>query len=178
MGVGIAILVLAALGIGFATGLTVAKSSPSTTTSTTTGASTTTVHGSTTTSSHTTSTLAPLVAVLSCGPGSTAHVRPTRLIVGCASGKTTVTNINWKSWDAATGGQGTGTLNVDSASAPAIVVVFHDVAGIFQDVSITPSQSVSTTSTTAVATGPTTTPTTGGISPVAATEPGSGWGGD
>jgi hypothetical protein len=37
---------------------------------------------------------------------------------------------------------------------------------------------VSTTSTTAVATGPTTTPTTGGISPVAATEPGSGWGGD
>ena len=122
--------------------------------------------------------LAALVAVLSCGPGSTPHVRPTRLVVGCANGKTTVTDIVWNSWDSATGGQGTGTLHVGSASAPAIVVVFRDVAGIFQDVSITPSQDVSATSTTSVATGPTTTPTTGGISPVAATQPGSGWGGD
>jgi hypothetical protein len=116
--------------------------------------------------------------VLSCGPGSTRHVRPTRITVGCANGMTTVTGISWDSWDSATGGQGRGTLHVGSASAPAIVVVFRDDAGIFQDVSVTPSQSVSTTSTTSVAGGSTTTPTTGGISPVAATQPGSGWGGD
>ena len=177
--VGIAVLVLAALGLAFVAGLSVASnSSTPTTTSTTRGSSTTAASVSTTTSPRTTSTLSPLVAVLSCGPGSTRHVRPTRLVVGCSNGMTTVTDIVWDSWDSATGGQGRGTLHVGSASAQAIVVVFRDVAGIFQDVSVTPSQSVSTTSTSSVPAGPTTTPTTGGISPVAATQPGTGWGGD
>ena len=71
-----------------------------------------------------------------------------------------------------------------SAGTPAIVVVFRDVAGIFQDVSITPSNNESTTSTT-VRNGPTLSDdysddhsNAGGISPVAATQPGTGWGGD
>jgi hypothetical protein len=86
-----------------------------------------------------------------------------------------------------------GTLNVYLISVPAVVVVFDDVNGVFQDVSITPSQGSSTTSTTST-TGPpttskagpptsptsglTTTPTTGGLSPIAASQPGSGWGGN
>lgn len=177
--VGLAVLVLAALGAAFAAGLSLAsKSSPPTTPSKAAGGSTTTARASTTTSPRTTTTLAAPVAVLSCGPRSTPTVRPTRLTIGCTNGQTTVTDIVWNSWDAATGGQGTGTLTVGSASVPAIVVVFRDVAGVFQDVSITPTQDVSATSTTAGATAPTTTPTTGGISPVAATQPGSGWGGD
>jgi hypothetical protein len=180
--VGIAVLALAALGLAFAVGLTVASTSSPSTTSTTSstakGATTTTGGVSTTTSAGTTSTLAALVAVLPCGPGSTPHVRPTRLVVGCADQKATVTDIVWNSWDPATGGQGTGTLHEGLASAPAIVVVFRDVAGIFQDVSITPSQNLSATTTTAVGTRPRTTSTSGGVPPVAATQPGSGWGGD
>jgi hypothetical protein len=104
-----------------------------------------------------------------------------------------VTNINWKGWGADAGGQGTGTLNVNncqpncaggtSRSTDAIVIVFHPVSGIFQDVSITPTQgippnakppSASTSSTTI----PLTTTTSNGFSPVAASQPGSGWGGN
>ena len=100
--------------------------------------------------------------VLSCGPGSTTSVRPTKLTVGCATGAITVTDITWSAWGAATGGQGTGTLNANLLSAPAIVVVFHVVKGVFQDVSITPSADVSTnpTAPTTPTTGPTATPTT------------------
>ena len=84
------------------------------------------------------------------------------------------------------GGQGTGTLNVGMMNVPAIVVVFNDVNGVFQDVSITPSKDVSTTPTvpkkktsrTAPTTGLATTTTTGGPSPVVATKPGSDWGAD
>jgi hypothetical protein len=103
-----------------------------------------------------------------------------------------VTAISWTLWGAATGGQGRGTLNVNncqpdcatgtSRSAPAIVVVFNAVNGVFQDVSITPSQDVlnpsRTTSTTGRPTVPTTTSTTTGPAPVAASQPGSGWGAD
>ena len=68
-------------------------------------------HVSTTTSSITTSTtVASVPAVLSCGPGPTPHVRPTTLTVGCATKVTTVTGITWSAWDASAGGQGTGTV--------------------------------------------------------------------
>jgi hypothetical protein len=180
--VGIAALVLVAVGLGIAIGLTLGSESSPSTTKSTIGTSTSTAQVSTTSSPQTTPTLASLPAVLSCGPGSTTHVRPTRLIVGCANENVMVTDITWSSWGAATGGQGTGALKVGSAVVRAIVVVFHDVNGVFQDVSVTPSKDVSTTSTTALTTGPTrtstTTRTTGGISPVVASQPGSGWGGD
>ena len=94
-----------------------------------------------------------------------------------------MTGITWKRWGKTTGGQGTGTLNVDLLSTPAIVVVFNDVNGVFQDVSVSPTQSVTTTTTagpnaTPPATGPTTTPTTGALGPLAASQPGTGWGGN
>jgi hypothetical protein len=170
--VGIVVIVIAALGLGIAIGVAVGSKSPSTAKSIPVVASTTIAHSSTTTSPQTTMTLVPSPAVLSCGPGSTPLVRPKRLIVGCATRNALVTDITWSSWRAATGGQGTGTLIVGFARSPAIVVVFNDVNGIFQDVSITPSKSVSTTSTTTLAT----TPTTGVPSPIAASQPGSAWG--
>ena len=190
--VGIVTLILLALGVGITIWSTVgSKSPPSTTNSTASGTSTPTAHVSTTTSPPTTTTTGATVpAVLSCGPGSTPHVHPTELTVGCARGNITVTDITWNEWGAGGGGQGMGTLNVDLSSAPAIVVVFNDVDGIFQDVSITPSKDVSTTPISRPTTGPTTgrttttttalttTPTTGGLSPVVASQPGSGWGGD
>lgn len=177
---GIVALIALAFGVGIVVELTIGStSSPPTTKSIAIGASTTTEHVSTTTS---TTDVAPQPAVLSCGPGSALHVRPTSLTVGCSTGDVTVTSITWDEWGAATGGQGTGILDVDSINAPAIVVVFHDVNGVFQDVSITPTKEVSTTATTAPrtrrTTAPTTTTTTGGLSPIAATQPGSGWGGD
>jgi hypothetical protein len=180
--VGIVALVLAALGVGTAIGVAVgSKSSPPTNKSTANG----TAHLSTSTSVPTTTTTTPLPAVLSCGPGSTPHVRPSKLIVGCAQGTVTVTGITWKEWAAVGGGQGTGTLNADMASVPAIVVVFDEVGGIFQDVSIIPSKDLPTTPNvpatgqqTTSTTAPATTPTTGGPSPVVASQPGSGWGGD
>ena len=103
-----------------------------------------------------------------------------------------MTAINWTLWGAATGGQGKGTLNVNncqpncatgtSRSAPAIVVVFNALNGIFQDVSITPSQNLlnptKNTSTTGLANVPTTTSTTGGLASIASSQPGSGWGGE
>jgi len=174
---GIIVAVLAALGVGLVIGLHLgSKSSPATTKSIAAGASTTTSRGSTTTT-----TTTPLPAVLSCGPGSTPHLLPTQLKVGCATGTVTVTAITWKTWEAATGGQGTCTLNVQSAngtfsSTPAIVVVFGDVNGVFQDVSIIPTITLTTTTTTTI--NPTTAPTTGGPSPVIATQPGVGWGSD
>jgi hypothetical protein len=166
--VGVMVAVLAAIGVGLAIALhRDSKSSPATTKSTVAGPSTTTSGGSTTTT-----TTTPLPAVLSCGPGSTPHLFPTQLKVGCATGSVTVTTITWKTWEAATGGQGTGTLNVLSAngtfsSTPAIVVVFGVVNGVFQDVSIVPTITLTTT---------TTTHTTGAPSPVIATQPGVGWG--
>jgi hypothetical protein len=185
---GVVALVLAALGVGTAIGLSVGSRTSPPNNSSANGASTTTPHVSTTTSSVATSTtVASLPAVLSCGPGPTPHVRPTTLTVGCATKVTTVTGITWSAWEAASGGQGTGTVTVGTQSAPAIVVVFHDVAGIFQDVSVTPSKDASstppTTTSTTRGTTPsitfptTTTTTTGGIAPVAASQPGSGWGG-
>ena len=194
--VGIAALVVLALGAGIAVGLTVgSKSSPPATKSTEGSVSTTrgpTSKSTTSTSASTATTVAPLPAVLSCGPGSTPHVRPAKLTIGCAFGLVTVTAISWTLWAAATGGQGTGTLNVNncqpdcatgkSRSTPAIVVVFGAENGIFQDVSITPTRGVSTPSTTSSTAGtaplPTTTTTTGGPAPVAASQPGSGWGGE
>ena len=176
--VGIVVAVLAALGVGLAIELHLgSKFSPATTRSIAARASTTTSHGPTTTT-----TTTPLPAVLSCGPGSTPHFLPTQLKVGCATGSVTVTSITWKTWDAATGGQGTGTLNVLSAngtisSTPATVVVFGVVNGVFQDVSIVATNTLTTTTTTATII-PTTTPTTGGPSPVFATQPGVGWGSD
>jgi hypothetical protein len=124
-----------------------------------------------------------VVLVLAARGGGTVIGRPATITVGCASGGVTVTDITWSDWAAAAGGQGRGTVNVGLQSAPAIVVVFHDVDGIFQDVSITPSKDVSsTTASTARTTVPTILPTTtttaGGISPVAASQPGSGWGGE
>ena len=138
---GVVVLVLAALGVGTAIGLSVGSKTSPPNNSAATDASTTTPRASTTTSSVATSTTAaPVPAVLSCGPGPTPHVRPATITVGCATKGTTVTDITWSVWDAATGGQGTGTLAVGFQSAPAIVVVFHDVAGIFQDVTVTPSK--------------------------------------
>ena len=42
-------------------------------------------------------------------------------------------------------GQGTGTVNQGFESAPAIVVVFHVVNGIFQDITVTPTKDASST---------------------------------
>ena len=187
---GVAALVVAALGIGTAIGLAVGSRSTPTSKSTATGTSTTSAPvSSTNPSSQTSTTSVPSEpAVLSCGPGSTPHVRPTVLTVGCATRTVTVTGITWNAWGADTGGQGTGTVNQGFQSAPAIVVVFHAVDGIFQDISVTPSKDASSTlPTTASPTGgtttstilpTTTTTTTGGIAPVAASQPGSGWGGN
>ena len=185
--VGIVALVLAALGVGTAIGLSIgSKSSPQSNKSAAIGGSTSTANVSTTTAPLTTTSVTSLPVVLSCGPGSTPRTRPTKITVGCATGAITVTGITWSAWGAPAGGQGTGTLNVDMMSVPAIVVVFHAVNGVFQDVSITPSKAVPTTPTipttraskTAPTTGLATTTTTGGPSPVAATQPGSGWGAD
>jgi hypothetical protein len=190
--VGIAALVLLALGIGIAVGFVVGSNSSPTTKSTDGGTSTTTAHGGTSSTppsaTTTTTTVAPVPAVLSCGPASTPHVRPAKLTVGCATGAVTVTAINWTLWRAATGGQGKGTLNVNncqpncatgtSTSTPAIVVVFNVVNGVFQDVSITPSKDVPKTPETTSTTIATSTSTTSGPAPVAASQPGSGWGGE
>jgi hypothetical protein len=180
--VGVVVLVLVALGAGTAIGLIVGSKSSPPAKLIAIGTSTTTEHVSTTTSPLTGTTTTSVPAVLSCGPGSTPHVRPTTLTVGCPAGAVKVTGINWNAWEAATGGQGTGTVNVGLQSAPAVVVVFHEVNGIFQDVSVTPSNDASSTPPTTGGTItstilPTTTTTTGGIAPVAASQPGSGWGG-
>lgn len=187
---GVVLLVLAALGVGTVIGLSVGSSTPSPHNSSSTSGSSTTLPVSTTTSSGTSSTsVASVPAVLSCGPGSTPHVRPTTLTVGCGTKDTTVTGITWNVWEATAGGQGTGTLKVGFQSASAIVVVFHEVAGIFQDVTVTPlSDATSTPLTTTSTTGgttpssvlptTTTTTTTRGIAPVAASQPGTGWGGN
>lgn len=198
--VGVAALVLVATGVGVAIGFAIgSKSSPPRAASTTSTRGTTgAAHGSDTTPKLpvTSTTIAAVQpAVLSCGPGSTPTVRPTTITVGCATGSVTVTSISWTAWSAATGGQATGTLNVNncqpncasgtSRSTAAIVVVFHAVNGIFQDVSITPSQNLpaspKTTSTAPLRTASTipltTTSTSSGFSPVAASQPGSGWGG-
>ncbi len=184
--VAIVAAVLAALAVGVAVGITLGrKSSPSATKSIDVRSSTTTSYGSTTDTTVAPTTTTTLPVVLSCGPGSTPHRYPTRLTVGCATGRITVTGVTWHLWDAATGGQGTGTLNVMNAdgtvgSAQAIVVVFGAKSGIFQNVSIVPMTSLTTTTTTTpTATptaSPTTTPTTGGPSPVLASQPGTGWG--
>ena len=111
--VGIVIVVLAALGAGIAIGLVVGSKSSVPTTKSTVGTSTTTTHHvSTTTTSPptTTTTVAPVPTVLSCGPGSTPHVRPTALKVGCVTGYTTVTAITWKVWGAAHRWAGYGHL--------------------------------------------------------------------
>ena len=179
--VAIAVAVLAVLGIGLAVGVSVGSSSSPPAKSA--GATSTTSQGSaTTTTVVSTTTTVPLPAVLSCGPKSTPHLLPTRLKVGCATGNVTVTAIVWKSWEADTGGQGTGTLNMQSGtsliSVPAVVVVFGVVNGVFQDVSIVPTSTLTTTTTTTTITATPTTPTPGGPSPVIASQPGSGWGSD
>jgi hypothetical protein len=186
---GVVLLVLAALGIGTAIGLSVGSGSPPPHNSSSTGTSSTTAHTSTTTSVTHSTTVDSIPSVLSCGPKSTPHVRPTTLTVGCTTKLTTVTGITWNVWEASAGGQGTGTVKMGFLSAPAIVVVFHEVAGIFQDVTVTPlsdatSTPLPTTTTTQLTTPsiilPTTTTTTttiGGIAPVAASQPGTGWGG-
>ena len=187
--VGVVVLVLAALGVGTAIGLTVGSKSSPPTKSTAEGASTSSVPASTTTSLPTsTTTTSSEPTVLSCGPAPTPSVRPTMLTVGCATRAVTVTAITWNTWGAETGGQGTGIINQGFQSAPAVVVVFHVVNGIFQDISVTPTKDVSSTppttpkptgrTTTSTIRLPTTTTTIGGIAPVAASQPGSGWGGN
>ena len=189
---GVVVLILVALGVGTVIGLAVgSRSTPPTAKSAAARSSTSRAHVSTTTSLPTTATtVAALPSVLSCGPGSKPHLEPTKLTIGCATEGAVVTGITWTLWGSVTGGQGTGTLVVGLNSTPAIVVVFHAVNGVFQDVSVTPTKDASavpttagtTTSTTGLTTTPTTglttTPTTGGLSPVAASQPGTGWGGD
>jgi len=188
--VGFVAIVLAALGVGVVVGVAVRSKSSPPATKPTAAPSTTSAHSSTSTSVSTTTTTS-VPAVLSCAPGSTPHVRPTKLTIGCANGTITVTGMSWKEWDASGGGQGTGTMSVDLFSVPAIVVVFHEVNGIFQDVSITPTMDLSTTTTTSnlttvpttghqatTTTAPVTSTTASGPSPVVASMPGSGWGGE
>lgn len=190
--IGIVVLVLAALGAGTAIGLTVGSKSQTPTTSSSHNASTSSAPASTTTSApSTTTTVSAVPVVLSCGPGLMPHVRPTALTIGCATQAVqavTVTGITWSAWGAEIGGQGTGTLNQGFLRVPAVVVVFHVVNGVFQDVSVTPTKGVSSTSTpsttskpsggTSTSTSlPTTTTTAGGIAPIAASHPGTGWGG-
>ena len=170
MWIALAAVVLAAFGIGTAIGLTVGSSSPPATKADR-AVTTTTARASSSTT--TTTPLVPVV--LSCGPKSTPHVRPAKLTVDCAKGDVTVTDITWNDWDTSSGGQGTGTLNEPLASTPAVVVVFDEVHGIFQYLSITPTADVSTAAPT---TGTATTTTTGGPSPIVAQNPGSGWGAD
>jgi septal ring-binding cell division protein DamX len=194
--IGVVALVLVAVGIGIAIGYNLRVTPSPTTKSDADRTSTTTSEGSSATTSPLSSTTtsagsSSVPAVLPCGPATTPTVRPTNLTVDCATGGTTVTGITWNSWGSATGGQGTGTLNVNncqpdcahgtSKSASAIVVVFHPVLGIFQDVSITPTQDVSNkkkTPLTTRSTVPLTTTIPGGLLPVDASQPGTGWGGD
>jgi hypothetical protein len=167
----VVIAVLVALGVGIGIGLVV--SSPSPPAKSVVTATTTTSHRSTTTATsppNTAPTAAPtttaLPAVLSCGPGPTPHVRPTRIYIGCASGDISITTIMWSSWGS-TAGSGSGTLNVNNcqpncstgrvSSSPAFVVVSNSVGGVFQDVLITP-------------------PRGGGLTTQSSTQPGSGWG--
>ena len=186
--VAVVALVLVALGVGTAIGLAVGSKSSPPTKSTAHGASTSSVPASTSTSLPTSTTTTSEPAVLSCGPAPTPSVRPTMLTVGCATRAVTVTAITWNTWGAETGGQGTGIINEGFETAPAVVVVFHVVNGIFQDIAVTPTKDASSTPpTTSKPTGraattstilPTTTTTIGGIAPVAASQPGSGWGGN
>lgn len=199
--IGVVALVLAALGTGIAIGLTVgSRSSQDSTEPNGHGSNTTSDRSTTSESSTTTSTTVAAAAVpvvLSCGPATTKTVRPKTLTLGCALGAVTVTDISWSSWGTSAGGQGSGILNQDNCqpdclhgtvtTLPAIVVVFQVVNGVFQDVSITPSQNVSsgpkvpTTTSTAPGIVPSTTttssPPASGLKPLFAAQPGSGWGG-
>ena len=176
---GVVALVVVALGVGIAVGLLVGSNSSPPTESTSASSTTTSHPHTTTTSTPETTTSAAQPVVLSCGPGSTQHVQPATLTVGCSGGTTTVTGITWSAWASDTGGQGTGTLNVGFFSAPAIVVVFHVVNGVFQDVAVTPTKDLTSSPTTSTTSRTilSTTTTTAGIAPVAASQPGTGWGG-
>lgn len=154
---GIVAAVLAALAVGFAMGLGI-SSTAAPPTDAVVVAATTTSHGSPVTRP------GLLPTVRSCGSRSTSQVRPTRIYIGCASGDISITTITWSHWGSA--GSGSGTLNVNNcqpncatgsvSSSPAFVVVSNPVAGVYQDVLITPPS--------------------GALTPQSSSQPGSGWG--
>ena len=97
--VGLAVLVFGALAAGIAIGLADRPSSPPRATGSADPGS------RTATTAATSSTTAPAsagVAVLSCGPGSSPHVRPATLVIGCSTGSvtcgTTSTYRNYLYW--------------------------------------------------------------------------------
>jgi len=169
---GTVVAVVAALGIGYATGLAISSPPPPvnkvvTAAATTHGSPTTPPSGPATvpTAAPTTTPTDPVPTVLSCGSGSKPQVQPTLLYIGCASGDITMTTIDWSSWGS-NGGSGSGDLHMNScrptcatgsvSSSPAFVVVSKPVGGVFQDVLITPPS--------------------GAVAPQSSSQPGSGWG--
>ena len=165
--VGVAAVVLAALGIGFAVGLAISSPGPSTSAvKVVTDASVASVpsHSPTKTASPPMAPSSTLPTVASCRPGQKPQVRPTSIDVGCAGG-VAISDVTWSTWGRSTG-DGSGTLTVHScrpscaagsvSSSPAFVVVSDPQGGVFQDVLITPP--------------------TGALTPQAGSHAGRGWG--
>ena len=165
--VGVAAVVLAALGIGFGVGLAISSKGPSTSAvKVVTDASLAPVpsHSTTRTASPPTAPAATLPTVASCRPGQKPQVRPASIDIGCA-GDVSISDVTWSTWERSTG-DGSGTLTVRScrpscaagsvSSSPAFVVVSDPRGGVFQDVLITPP--------------------TGALTPQAGSHPGWGWG--
>jgi hypothetical protein len=163
---GVAAVVLVALGIGFAVGLAVSSPAPSrSAVKVVTDPSVASVssHSTATTASPAPAPAAKVPTVVPCRPGPKPEVQPTTLDIGCA-GDTVISAVTWSSWGSVADGSGTLTLNNCQpscatgtvSSSPAFVVVSDPVGGVFQDVLITPP--------------------TGALSPQSSSRPGSGWG--
>ena len=164
--VGVAALVLAALGIGFAVGMAISSPAPSTSTVrvvTDPSVASVSTHSTATTPSSPVAPTANVFKVVSCRPGAKPQVRPRTIDIGCA-GDTVISAVTWSSWGRMGNGSGTLTLNNCQpscaagavSSSPAFVVVSDPVGGVFQNVVITPP--------------------TGALSPKSSSHPGSGWG--
>ena len=164
---GVVVVVVAALGIGFAVGLAISSPGPSTSAvKVVTDASVVSPpsHSTTATVSPPTAPAAKVPTVVSCRPGQKPQVRPKSVDIGCA-GDISMSAVTWSTWGSGTG-DGSGTLTWHScrpscatgslSSSPAFVVVSDPLGGVFQDVLITPP--------------------TGALTPQASSQPGSGWG--
>jgi hypothetical protein len=165
--IGVAAVVLAALGTGFAVGLAISSPGPSTpAVKVVTDASVASVpsHSTNWTVSPPMAPPAKLPTVASCRPGQKSQARPKSIDIGCA-GDVSMSAVTWSNWGRSTG-DGSGTLTFNScrpscatgsvSSSPAFVVVSDPVGGVFQMVLITPP--------------------TGALTPQASSHPGLGWG--
>lgn len=161
--VGIGFAVLAALGAGFAIGLAASSPSPATARVVVDAATTSGSLSATAAPKGTAATSEP--TVVSCRPGSKSRVRPTTIDIDCTGGATSISSVTWSFWGS-DHGSGSGMLTVkdchpncatgSARSSPAFVVVSRPQGGVFQDVQITPPG--------------------GALTPLASSDPGSGWG--